>query len=185
MSILIVGEAPEAETVVTYLVGEGDQVGVIESDRKRLQEWAAVGAYAALGDPEDPDLVERCAQQARTIVVFDRTGPAGPNPTDVLRSVLQAGQMLAVAPRVVVVSADPSLTLQAQLNSSALDYILLRVGLERGLLRRGPRTVPAEKLAEAVNAADDLAGEPRLDLDLGSRAGWEALRLHPDDFVRD
>lgn len=184
MSVLVIGEAPETETVVRFLIAEGDQVGVIESDRKELERWVSMGAYAALGDAEDPDLVERCAQQARTIVVFETPTTGGPNIADVLRSVLEAGQMLPATPRVVVVTAEPSLTVQAQLNSAALDYIILRVGLGRGLLRRGPKTVPADRLAAAVNAADDLAGEPRLDLDLATREGWEALRLEPGEFVR-
>lgn len=184
MSVLVIGEAPETETVIRFLIAEGDQVGVIESDRKQLERWVSIGAHAALGDAEDPDLVERCAQQARTIVIFETPASGGPNITDVLRAVLQAGQMLPAAPRVVVVSAEPSLTLQAQLNSAALDYILLRVGLSRGFLRRGSKAVPGEWLAAAVNAADDLAGEPRLDLDLATREGWEALRLEPGEFVR-
>jgi TrkA-N domain len=185
MSVLVIGDAPETETVVRFLIAEGDQVGVIEADRKQLQRWASIGAYAALGDAEDPDLVERCATQARTIVVFESPGPGGPNITDVLRAVLHAGQMLPAAPRLVMVSQNPSLTVQAQLNSAALDYIVLRTGLARGLLRRGPKAIPADKLAEAVNAADDLAGEPRLDLDLARRSGWEALRLEPGEFARD
>ncbi len=183
MSVLVIGRTAESEPVVRHLLQEGDDVGVIESDRGRLREWASLGAHAALGSPEDPDLVERCAQQARTIVFCESPGAGGGGPTNVLRSVLEAGRMLPQAPRVVVVSPAPSLTLLAQLNSSALDYILLRNGLSRGFLRRGPKVVAAEDLARAVSASDDLAGEPRLDLDLSRAAGWETLRLAPPDYV--
>ena len=44
--------------------------------------------------------------------------------------------------------------------------------------RRG--TIDPARVAEAIDAADDLAGNPRLELDLGTPDAWRALRLPRD-----
>jgi hypothetical protein len=60
------------------------------------------------------------------------------------------------------------------LRSQRLDYIFLRV--RRNTLLRRSAPIPAA-VAEAIDAADDLAGSPRLELDLSDPAGARALGL--------
>jgi hypothetical protein len=50
----------------------------------------------------------------------------------------------------------------------------LRSSRKRGMRRSKPS---AAELAEAVNAADDMAGSPALELDLSSLDAWSTLGL--------
>ena len=59
----------------------------------------------------------------------------------------------------------------------AMSWVVLLLPARR-LLARKTRLEP-DLVAEAVDAADDLAGEPRLTADLGAADGWRALRLEP------
>jgi hypothetical protein len=172
LSVLLVGgEGALAEEVVRRLVSAEDEVRVIEQDPEAASRWRSLGAHVALGSAADPDLVERAAEYARTVVVFDR-GPEWRQ--EVLAAVLEG----AGSARVVLCSESADERIAAALAESGFDHIVLRT-------RRRSRwplrtvTVSAQDLAEAVDAADDLAGNPRLDLDLGSPEGWRALRLAP------
>jgi hypothetical protein len=66
-------------------------------------------------------------------------------------------------------------------HKSGLDYVLLRIGASAArfvpFVGRKRARVPA--LAQAIDAADDLAGNPRLDLDLTTIEGWAVLGVDP------
>jgi hypothetical protein len=50
-------------------------------------------------------------------------------------------------------------------------------GTRRGALRKPAWAVGTEDLARAVDAADDLGGGPRLELDLSEPQAWVTLGL--------
>jgi hypothetical protein len=79
--------------------------------------------------------------------------------------------------RILYVTSDEDPAVREALDASAFDYVVLRAP-RRSRWRRTPTLTPAD-LADAVNAADDLAGDPRLDIDLASAEGWRALGLDP------
>ena len=152
MSVLLVGLDPElVAAIVRRLTAEGDQVRVVAG-----AGTGHPGAHVAVGTPGDDDLVERAAQGTRTIV-------AGVED----RAVALAGAARAGVDRAVLVNGDPEGV------PSSMSWVLL---VTKRRLRRGPG--PAD-VAEAVDAADDLAGEPRLVADLTTEEGWKALRLEP------
>ena len=152
MSVLLAGLDPELVAAVTRrLAGEGDQVRVVA----RAGETYA-GAHVATGEPGDDDLVERAAQGARTIVA----GTEG-------RGAALAGAARAGVDRAVLIGGD------ADEVPESLSWILL---VTKRRFRRG---VGMADVAEAIDAADDMAGEPRLVADLTTDEGWRALRLDP------
>jgi hypothetical protein len=59
------------------------------------------------------------------------------------------------------------------MDASGLSYVLL----EYGARRRRRYVLSATDIAVAVDAADDLEGKVRLDLDLIEASSWEALRI--------
>lgn len=161
MSVLLVGLAPEVTAaLIDRLVGQDDEVRVVEPDERNAEQWRAAGAFVALGSP-DEDLVERAAQGVRTVIVGDDvTGD---------KEVLH-GAARARVERIVVFGhkIDPD-TLEP-------DFVVLRPPRRR--LLKGPELSPSDA-ARAIDAAEDLAGEPQLVLDLGTAAGWRALDLGP------
>jgi hypothetical protein len=52
-------------------------------------------------------------------------------------------------------------------------------GLDHVILRDARGRVSDHGVAEAVDAADDIAGRVQLDLDLAEPEGWANLRLEP------
>jgi hypothetical protein len=166
VSVLLIGGGALTSAVIERLVGAGDEVRVIEPDPARGEGLRALGAFVALGSPDDFDLVERAAQNVRTIVVL----------VDLDLEPVVRGASAARVDRVVVVggsSATPG-----PLEEAAIDYVVLRVPPPR--LLRGPR-VSEEAVAEAIDAADDMAGDPRLVVDLGTAEGWRSLGLAPPE----
>ena len=164
MSILVVGPAGETgEAVIGRLVDQGDEVRVIEPDEAAADRWRALGAFVARGAADDADLVERAAQNVRTVVVL-RTADLGP---------VVGGATSAGVGRVVVCVRGPEDVDPATLSA---DVVALVVPSTR--VTRRP-AIPAARLAEAIDAADDLAGNPRMVVDLGTDAGWRQLGLEP------
>ena len=155
MSVLLAGLDHSVGAAVTRrLLGEGDQVRVILAPGEDATGYA--GAHVATGDVGDDDLVERAAQGARTIVLGE--GPRGP----ALQGATRAGVERAVL-----------LGGRGDEVPDSMSWIVLLV--PRSLLRR-PVLSP-DAVALAIDAADDLAGDPRLVADLATDEGWEALRL--------
>jgi hypothetical protein len=177
MSILLVAlDEDLMPSLIGRLTEQGDEVRVIEADESAADCWRSLGAHVASGPQWDADLVERAAQNVRTIVVGDRHDR---DPTELMEALVEGGALASPDMRFVVVGQvrPPAL---AALRDSELEYVILGSVTRRGLLGRR-RGVPPERLAEAVDAADDLAGDPRLELDLGEESAWRELKLPFDN----
>lgn len=166
--LVIVGGSDLDVPVVARLLNQGDEVRVLETTGARRDEWRAMGAFFAAGEADDPDLVERAAQNARTVVVL-----AGQLTDEVTATVLQAGSNAGVD-RFVGCAEAIAGSVKEALRRSPMSHVLIETG-RIGLLRR--RRASPERAAEAVDAADDLAGEPRLEIDLGDPEQAERLLL--------
>jgi hypothetical protein len=148
---------------------QGDEVRVIEDDPIAAEAWKERGGYAALAREWDADLIERASFGARTIVIFERRDR---NPEELLTETLKAA-VPAGLDRVILIREKASVP--ASLEGSDVAYVILATG-KRSLLKRAP-TITPERLGRAVDAADDLAGTPRLALDLTEAAALRTLGL--------
>ena len=163
MSLLLIGLNEEyGPALVKKLVAEGDVVGVIEHDPRRAETWRGLGAHVAVGTPMDFDLVERAAQHARSIVVL---ADLWDDPVPIVDPIL-AGARLAPGERArMIFVVKRSDEVGEALAESEFDFVVLETGGARSWTGRSKKPA-AEDVAEAVNAADDLAGSPRLVIDL-------------------
>jgi uncharacterized protein YbjT (DUF2867 family) len=176
VSVLLVDVSGElGAAVVSRLVSLADEVRVVEEDPAAAPVWARLGAHVARGASTDTDLLERAAQQVRTVVVAQRAGVAL---VEVVKAVVEAARLVPGDVRLVVCMRGDADAEEA-IRSSGLDYVILRTGKKRARLRRGSRRPSVTMIAEAVDAADDLAGHPSLDVDLTAPGGWRALGLDP------
>ncbi|MBK5228894.1 MAG: hypothetical protein JJE05_10340 [Actinobacteria bacterium] len=170
MSVLLIGwEGEEAIAAIRRLHSQDDQVQMVEPDRFAAQAWRDLGAFVAVGDPTDPDLVERSAYETRTLALFDRGRPG-------VATAIVEGVRVSGALRLVLFTGDPNGESATAFSSSGMPYVI--VALPKKTLLGRARIEPA-RLAEVLDAADDLAGEPKLTADLSSDEGWEALGLSP------
>lgn len=172
MAVLLVGPPPGlGVALIERLLGQGDEVRVLERDAATVERWKAAGAHVATGTEWDADLIARAATDARTIVMF-----AEGSGEEALLSEVLAGARLSAVERLVLVGPRLAPETLARVGSSGLDHVVLLTA-RRGVL---PRRPPGnERVAEAIDAADDMAGRPRLVLDLTREPGWRALRLDP------
>ena len=177
MSVLLLGlESSFGSAVIQRLLDEDDIVGVIEEDRARGEEWKKFGAHVALGSPSDFDLIERAAQHVRSIVIVE-SGVS--DSAAVVEATLMGARLVpGERARVIFVAAAPDPKIEETLNGSEFDFLILRIATGKSFIRRS-RPLAPEQLAEAINAADDLTGTPRREIDLGSDEGWSALGLQP------
>ena len=168
MSILLV-DPPEAlgEAVVRQLVDDGDEVRIVERNRSRYDAWRALGAHVALGDSDDDDLIERAALNVRTLVLLDCDNVSGDKTETVVAAARRSG-----VDRVVATIRKTDRRIQQSLDGLKIQYVVLVT--KRRLI--GASLEP-DLIARAVSAADDLAGEPRVTVDLTDPAGWDVLRL--------
>jgi Trk K+ transport system NAD-binding subunit len=174
MSVLLVGATGGlGRSVALRLVAQGDEVRVVEPDPRAVAAWRALGVHVARGEPDDEDLLFRAAQNARTIVLLD--GP-GRRLGAVTAAVVRAAALVPVGRIVVCAPVVPAEALEV-LRSSGLEYVALSTG--RRLLGRGG--TPDEVVAEAVDAADDLSGALRLELDLTEPEAYRVLKIPPRD----
>ena len=172
MSILIA--EPDTELgpeLVRRLISEQDEVRVLVRHGSDTERWRSLGAFVATGDPMDADLVERACQNVRTLVVV---APGRRRSTSLLRSLVTAAAAAGTG-RIVVCTSDPPTEMLDVLESSGLEFVVLDAGRRGFLPRRGP-DMPA--LAAAVSAADDLAGEPRMVVDLTTPEGRAIVGLN-------
>jgi hypothetical protein len=151
--LILVGEPGLDEAIVARLLAHGDEVRVL-SDGER-STWIELGAFVAQGGADDPDLIERAAQNARTLVATGEKVSAA-----LLDSALPAAAAAGID-RFVACARRIEADVVAVVERSGLGYVLLSTG--QGFLRR---TADPDLVAEAVSAADDLAGTPRLRIDL-------------------
>jgi uncharacterized protein YbjT (DUF2867 family) len=168
VSVLLIDPDDElGAAIVARLLGEGDEVRVLAA---QPGSWKDRGAFVATGDPLDTDLVERACTNVRTIV-FTFTGRS------VHLSLLDSALTPAAAAgvdRVIVCVPTPDQGVLRALDASGLSYVAIVTG-RRGFLPK--RTIEPTQVAEAVNAADDLVGEPKLVVDLTSEEGLAELKL--------
>lgn len=170
MSVLLIGwEGDEATAAIRRLRSQGDRVQVVEPDRFAAQMWRDLGAFVAAGDSTDPDLVERAAYETRTLALFDRGRPG-------VAAAIIEGVRIAGAVRLVLFTGDPKGEVATAFSSSGMSYVI--VALPKKTLLGRARIEPG-RLAEVLDAADDLDGEPGLAVDLSTDAGWQALGLKP------
>jgi hypothetical protein len=155
--------------VFDRLAGQGDEIRVIDDDPAAADAWKRRGGFAALASEWDADLIERAAYGARTIVVFPATGR---DTGRLLEAVVEAAGP-AQLDRIILIGNDDGA--RHVLESNDIDHVVLAPG-KASLLRRSPRIEDA-RIAEAVDAADDLPGSPRLFLDLTRADSWELLGL--------
>lgn len=172
MSLLFVGLEPGlGEPLITHLVAQDDEVRVVEPDSGRAAHWKELGAYVARGDGVDADLIERAAQNVRTIVVLERATE------DLGRAVEAAleGAALAGVGRVVVCASSVPRSVVDRLRASSLEYVAMSFGGRRRLF--GSRSAPESTITVAIDAADDLAGPVKLELDLSQPDALDSLGI--------
>lgn len=168
MSILLVDpDETWGPAIARLLLQEGDEVRVLTPNPAR---WEGKGMYVAPGDPLDPDLVERACTNVRTVVL---TSTGRKVPLSLVDGVLSAAAT-AGTDRVVVCTPTTDPELMRALEAGGLSYVVLVTG-RRGFLSKV--TVDPVSVAHAVSAADDLAGQPELTVDLTTEAGRKELRL--------
>ena len=170
MSILLFpqGRATLGRAVATRLLAQGDEVRVLVGPSE-ADAWRGLGVHVAVGDPADADLVERAAQNCRSVVLLGR-------------SATDAGVLVAVAEgaanagvdRLIACRGDEKAAVPALGERWSHGYVIVEQ-----TSGRWPRvkTAPDELVAEAVDAADDLAGEPRIEVDLTDPLGRASLGL--------
>lgn len=175
MSILLIGiDDAVGDPLVRRLVEQDDEVRVLARDGDS-GGWAQEGTHIASGEIWDADLVERAAQSVRTIVV----GPEhGEDAVELTTAVVEGGALAGAGMRIVVYGPQVTRPVLAVLRATSLEYIVLHTGPRR-LMSRHASLAP-EAVAEAIDAADDVAGKVRLELDLTQASSWTALKLtHP------
>ncbi|MFN2390282.1 MAG: hypothetical protein ABR575_11865 [Actinomycetota bacterium] len=176
MSVLLIGLDWElGEIVVERLLGQGDEVRVLEDDPTRAAMWRTHGAHVATGHADDADLIERAAQGVRTIVL----GGTLPVAHEVALAAIQDAATTGRLDVRVVVHAGgrrDGTAAARSLGEAGLEHVVV---MERGRRALGRRSPTRAKVAEALDAADDLAGAPRMVLDLTEAEAWRALGLDP------
>lgn len=190
MSVLLVGIAGSSgEAIVRRLVAQGDEVRVVEGDPEARERWRSLGAYVARHDDDMADLVERAAQNVRTIVI----GDVSAHDRDDVRAIVTGASAARVERIVLYGTLASGKTLDA-VREFPYQHVVLSTGRKRllggglanpfssliikwsGVKRKG---LDDEALAAAVDAADDIAGDPRLELDLSDPGAWPELGLDP------
>jgi uncharacterized protein YbjT (DUF2867 family) len=179
LSVLLINPTEDlGSALVSRLIGQDDEVRVIAEHVDAARKWTRLGAHVARGGAQDVDLIERAAQNVRTIVVLqEATAELG----EIVEAAAHGGRLASAEMRLVVCLEQKLPAVEEVVRQSGLDYVLLRIGTSAArfvpLVGRRRARVPA--LVEAIDAADDLAGNPRLDLDLTTTEGWSALGLDP------
>jgi hypothetical protein len=167
VSVLLVGNGGElAALVADRMLAQGDEVRAVATEGD-LETLASKGVHIARGPFFDADLVERAAQNVRTVVLFDTTG-------EVARDTIE-GARAARVDRIVQCSTSVSEPVRVALRDSGLEYVVLQMP-RKGRFRKG---VPDDAVAEVIDAADDMGGRLRLELDLNERDAWEMLKVEP------
>ena len=170
MSVLLVGlDANLARTLTRRLISQDDEVRVIATPGHDADALRSLGAHVARGQRLDADLVERAAQNVRSIVV-------GAVEREAMSEILE-GARFARVERIIVCSDDPHGSSVDLLREASIQYVVLNYRKPGRFRRRDTHT--DDYVALAIDTADDLAGEPRLELNLSSPSAVEALGLDP------
>lgn len=156
-----------ATALLKTLVRPDDQVRIVEEDPVLAERWRSAGAHVAPGLDDDPDLVSRAAEGARTVVLCDESCSQ-----EVLESLAEE----AVKDRRIVVWAELGRLDPAPLRAGSAQHIWLSGSHRRRDWGRR-KALSYEEIARVIDAADDLEGAPRWELDLTDPASWERLGL--------
>ena len=146
-----------ADDQVRVLLADDGDAGVVEGLREQ-------GVHVAFGDPANGDLMERAAQGCRSIVLFE--------PNEAMRDKAVEAARFARVERLIACTRAGRASDTPEADAVA-SYVWLR-GRPKGIVRPG---VSWEAFASAIDAADDLAGDVKLDLDLGTAEAWRTLGL--------
>jgi len=170
MSILVFprGNDPLDRAVAARLLAQGDEVRVLVGAHQ-AEEWRELGVHVAVGDPTDPDLVERAAQNCRSVVLLGRSA----TDTEVIAAVAE-GAVAAGVDRLIACRAGERSAVPPLGERWSRGYVI--VEQTSGRWPRA-RTASEELVAEAIDAADDLAGDPRLEVDLNEPRDLARLGL--------
>lgn len=172
MSVLIIAADPDIDRLlVRRLVEQGDVVGILVEDDGTIDHLDPEGAHVARGSRTDEDLIERAAMHARTIVVYEEA--AAPVHREIVAAVIAAARRIDDV-RVVMWGPKHSAEAIDALSASGVSYVVIRTGKLRSHLRR---TMSPEVVVEAIDAADDLAGDVRLEVDLTRPEGRARLKV--------
>ena len=170
MSVLLLNARPPlGHELAGRLLVQDDEVRVVETDPAAVEGWRSLGVHVAPAGDVDADLVERAAQGCRSVVLFED----GPLELEAIAGVALEGATHARVERLIVAGREPNPRLVALLSGASLQFVVLWSGRSR--LLKQPVAVAA--VAEAIDAADDLGGEPKLELDLRKPESWRALML--------
>lgn len=175
MGVLLLGPGGElGPAIVQRLASQGDDVRVVTEDAQIGDASRSLGARVARGPATDADLVERAAQGVRSIVIFDDPSTG----SEVAAAALEAAR-LAGTERVIVVCGAANDAAAAAVIASSVEHVVIVTGGPGGPLRFSKRRVESfrEKVAEAVDAADDLAGHPRMVVDVYDPGSLASLNL--------
>lgn len=168
MSVLLIGLSdPIARELIPRLVAQQDEVRAIEDRDDRADEWRELRAHVAHGPRDDVDLIVGAAQNVRTIVVGQRAFAE-------MSVILSAAAAARDVDRVVVCAGRIDPVVADAVQDAPVDHVILRLPRGRAF---GRARLTTDAIAAAIDAADDLAGNPRLDLDLAAPEAWAALRL--------
>ena len=170
MSLVLVGpNGSLGDAVFNRLSGQGDGIRVIVADDAAGAEWKRRGAFVAVAEEWDADLIERASYEARTIIVFPQPDR---EEVELLEEVVTGAGVTSVD-RVIVIRSEASVP--QPLVGARVGHVVLGVG-KRSVLRRS-KPVADDLVARAVDAADDLDGKPLLAIDLTGREGPAQLGL--------
>lgn len=158
---MVVGTGEVEPAVASRLLEQGDEVRVVVEDAAQKPPWVTLGAHVAVGDPTDDDLIERAGQSARTLVLFDDHA----NDPLAVGAALRAASAAGIE-RLILCAPDVTAAIETLIEGARTSYVAMSYG--RRLSLRG--RAPVELIAEAVDAADDMSGDPRVTVDL-RRAG--------------
>ena len=175
MALLLVGASGAlGDAIVSRLLDAGDEVRIVAHSLEDAERWRHSGAHIARGNPKDPDLIERAAQNARSIVAFDD----GSGSHDVLEAAVEGGMSAGVERLIACCTTLSGPSARERVARAPLEHIVLITGTgRRGASLFGTQKVSPVDVARAVDAADDLAGRPRLVLDLRQPEAWRVLKL--------
>lgn len=154
---MVVGKGDVEPAVARRLLTQGDEVRVVVVDAAEKAAWAALGTHVAVGDPTDDDLIERAGQSSRSLVLFDGHADDPATVTAALKAASAAG-----IERLILCAPDLSQEVLGLVDAARGSYVALIYG--RRLSLKGRASV--DVIAEAVDVADDMSGEPRLTIDL-------------------
>lgn len=172
-----------SEKVIERLIHQGDEVRiVVEEEALAMAEmWQAYGAHVAPGSVGDADLIERAARGVRSVVLI---APGSDRFAPILAAIVEGLSGPSTSgterPRLIVCLRSSLNDVLIMAATSGFDHIVLTAGHKGGaIMSRLTWGIAPERIAEAIDAADDLAGHPQLVLDLNDDEAWHALRLAP------